>query len=447
MIYSLLKSITRLSLKVYFRKIHIKGLENIPEGGPFMIVANHPSSFLDPACIAVLIKQKINFLAKGSMFNNKIISKMLTGLNMIPVYRAQDDPKILHKNHEVFKGCFDKLGQNGVIMIFPEGTSEHERKLRQIKTGAARIALGAVKENNYNLNVKILPVGLNYTKSSRFRSEIFIQFGTVLETDNYVENYKKDEIKSAKNLTEDIETSIKRLIIDIDKDGLEALAEKVESLYKKELFTKSVTPNEFEKIKISQDIYSAIKYFQKKDVTLFNEAKSKIDDYFSNLKAMGISDKSMEADNVQGNIFLYLIKRLIILTLGFPIWLFGFVNSFIPYKLPRVIALKITNSEAFYGALLMAIGTVSFTLFYSLATYLTWHFSHSFLLTICYAIALPLSGFFTIFYARIARGMFYNLRFYTRFFNKKKMMTQLISERTQIIFLLEQLKSDYQKSH
>ncbi|MFB0924584.1 MAG: 1-acyl-sn-glycerol-3-phosphate acyltransferase, partial [Vicingaceae bacterium] len=363
------------------------------------------------------------------------------------VYRAQDDPKILHKNHEVFKGCYHKLGQNGVIMIFPEGTSEHERKLRQIKTGAARIALGAVKENNYNLNVKILPVGLNYTKSSRFRSELFIQFGPVLETNNYLENYRTDEIKSAKNLTEDIETSIKRLIIDIDKDGLEALVKKVESLYKKELLKKNDTPNEFEKIKTSQDIYSAIKYFQKKDITLFHEVKIKIDDYFLNLKAIGLSDKSMEGNNIQGNILFYFVKRLVILTLGFPIWIFGFVNSFIPYKIPRIIALKITNSEAFYGALLMAIGTFSFTLFYILATYLAWYFSHSFLLTICYAIALPLSGFFTIFYARIARRLFYNLRFYSRLFNKKKMMTQLILERTQIIYLLEQLKSDYQKSH
>ena len=51
----------RLALKVYFRKQHINGLHNIPKGGPFIIVANHPSSFLDPVSIAILINQKINF--------------------------------------------------------------------------------------------------------------------------------------------------------------------------------------------------------------------------------------------------------------------------------------------------------------------------------------------------------------------------------------------------
>ena len=59
MIYTFFKTLTRLALKIYFRKVHIKGLENIPEKGPFLIVANHPSSFLDPLSIGVLINHKI----------------------------------------------------------------------------------------------------------------------------------------------------------------------------------------------------------------------------------------------------------------------------------------------------------------------------------------------------------------------------------------------------
>ena len=102
MIYPILKLITRLALKVYFKKIHIKGKENIPEKGPFLIVANHPSSFLDPISIAVLIKQRISFLAKGIMFKNKIVALFLKQLNMVPIYRAQDNPDMLVKNKAVF---------------------------------------------------------------------------------------------------------------------------------------------------------------------------------------------------------------------------------------------------------------------------------------------------------------------------------------------------------
>lgn len=449
MIYAFFKILTRLALKVYFRKIHIEGTENIPKEGPFLIVANHPSSFLDPISIAVLVKQKISFLAKASMFDNKIIAGILTRFNMVPIYRAQDNPKMLSKNEEVFKGCYKKLSEKGVIMIFPEGTSESERRLRKIKTGAARIALGTVRENNYNLNVKIIPVGLNYTKSSRFKSELYIQFGKPIESKDYIEEYKKEEIITTKKLTADIEGRIKDLIIDIDKEEYDALVERVESLYKPRLLKDfSVdSQNTFTGIKISQGIYEAIKHFQKDDAELFHQMKTKIDDYFLNLKAMNLTDKTIEKGGQLGNILQYFIKSIFILIIGFPIWIFGYINSFIPYKIPRLIALKITDSEAFYGALLMSIGTFSFIFFYSLTTYLTWEFTNSSIFTICYGIALPISGFFTIFYARVARRFYYNWQFISRFFSKQKMLVQLMTERNNIIKDLEIITKKFNQAY
>jgi 1-acyl-sn-glycerol-3-phosphate acyltransferase len=405
MIYTILKSISRLALKVYFKKVHIKGLENIPTEGPFLIVANHPCSFLDPISIAVLVKQRISFLAGGFMFKNKIIASILKRLNMVPIYRAQDDPTMLSNNKGVFKACFTKLNEKGVIMIFPEGTSENERKLRKIKTGAARIALGAMNENNNKLNVKILPVGLNYTKSSKFRSELYIQFGKPLEGKNYIENYKKQEIETVKKLTEDIEFGIKDLIINIDKKEYNLLVERIESLYKNRILKDTSTPiqDQFTGLKISQKIYEAINHFQKTDIVLFQQMKTKIDDYFLNLKDLNLSDKTLEKGGQFGSFWQYIISSSLILLFGFPIWLFGYINSFIPYKLPRFVALKITDSEAFYGALLMSLGTIFFVLFYSLEIFIFWKFTHLAFYTLCFGIALPLSGLFSISYVRIAR--------------------------------------------
>ncbi len=447
MIYSVLKTIARLALKVYFKKIHIKGLENIPDNGPFLIVANHPSSFLDPVSIAVLVNHKISFLAKAVMFENKIIANILTKLNMVPIYRAQDNPNLLSKNQETFKGCYKKLSNNGVIMIFPEGTSENERRLRKIKTGAARIALGTAKENDYKLNVKIVPVGLNYTKSSRFRSELFIQFGHPLESTDYIEAYKNQEIETVKKLTNDIETGINNLIINIDKEEYEILVERIESLYKNRLLKKSEINDEdkFSEVKISQGIYEAITHFQKNDPKLFHQMKVKIDDYFLNLNEMNISDKTIENGTQFSNFWQYIITSAFILFFGFPIWLFGYINSYIPYKLPRFIALKITNSEAFYGALLMSLGTFSFIIFYSILIYLSWYVGHSFWLTFFYGVSLPISGFFTIFYGRIAKRFYYNWQYITHLFSKQELLLQLLFDRNTIITNLDQIKEKYSK--
>lgn len=438
MIYNFLKTVCKLTLNVYFRKKHVVGKENLPQQGPFILVANHPSSFLDPLCIAVETKPKINFLAKGVLFKNKLVASILRGLNMVPIHRAEDNPKLLNKNTEVFKDCYKKLKDDGVIMIFPEGTSEMERRLRKIKTGAARIALGAEKEYNYQLNLKIVPVGLNYTKSSRFRSEATVNIGEAINVSDYFEAYKKEEIATARDLTAEIESRIRTLMVAIDKEENDELVERIESIYKNTLKAKNEEENEaVNDIKSSQKITEAVSYFQAKNPKLYDETANKIDQYFLKLRRIKLSDKSLEKNNTEsfGNLF----KSSIALILGFPLWLFGILTSYIPYKLPRAVALKITNSEAFYGALLMSLGTFFFILFYSLEIFLFWYFIKIPLLTIAFGILLVLSGFYTIYYARNARRLFFNFKLY----NKKHIAKHLLEERNQLINEFEKIRVLY----
>lgn len=438
MIYNFLKTVCKLALNVYFRKKHVVGKENLPQQGPFILVANHPSSFLDPLCIAVETKPKINFLAKGVLFKNKLVASILKGLNMVPIHRAEDNPKLLNKNTEVFKDCYKKLKDDGVIMIFPEGTSEMERRLRKIKTGAARIALGAEKEYNYQLNLKIVPVGLNYTKSSRFRSEATVNIGEAINISDYFEAYKKDEIATAKDLTAEIESRIRTLMVAIDKEENDELIERIESIYKNTLKAKNEEENEvINDIKSSQKITEAVSYFQVKNPALYDNMANKIDQYFLKLRRVKLSDKSLEKNNTES--LSNLFKSSIALILGFPIWLFGILTSYIPYKLPRAVALKITDSEAFYGALLMSLGTFFFILFYSIEIFLFWYFIKIPLLTFAFGILVVLSGFYTIYYARNARRLFFNFKLY----NKKHIAKHLLEERNQLINEFEKIRALY----
>ena len=115
----------------------------------------------------------------------------------------------------------------------------------------------------------------------------------------------------------------------------------MESLYKKRLLkiTNNNQNDVFANVEASQKIYSAINLFQKENPILFQQTKTKIDDYFLNLETMNLSDRTIEKGSQQGNVLGYFIKSIFILIVGFPIWLFGYTNSFIPYKIPRLIAL------------------------------------------------------------------------------------------------------------
>lgn len=442
MIYRFLKTICKLALKVYFRKMHINGLENIPEKGPYLIVANHPSSFLDPLCIATNTKPKISFLAKGVLFKNKIIAAILRRLNMVPIYRAEDNPKLVSRNKEVFNACYQKLALRKVIMIFPEGTSEMERRLRKIKTGAARIALGAEKEHNYSLNIKIVPVGLNYTNSSRFRSEVVVNFGEPIMIKDYIEHYKNNEIETVKALTQDIENAIREQMIAINKQEHDELVERVERIYKTSLVEEN---NSLEDVKISQGITEAVDYYYQTEPQLYDNMANQIDRYFLKLKEVKLSDKSVEKMDKRKRFIPELFKSFFALLLGFPFWLFGIVSSYIPYKLPRIVALKITDSEAFYGALLMSLGTMFFILFYSVEIVVFWLFTQHALLTLCFGVMLVLSGFYTIYYARNARRLYFNLQLALKLNRKKELVKELVIERKRLIKQLNEIKVRYEE--
>lgn len=158
MLFSFLRFLLRLSTKGYFRSIYIKGVEHISDRGPMIIASNHPSAFMDPILLSTNIDRKLFFLTRGDIFKTRFTASLLGMLNMIPVYRKNDSPGPEQRNDVIFQKCFEHLAKGKPILIFPEGTSKTERKLRPIKTGTARIALGAEALHEFKLGVKVIPV-------------------------------------------------------------------------------------------------------------------------------------------------------------------------------------------------------------------------------------------------------------------------------------------------
>ena len=99
---------------------------------------------------------------------------------------------------------------NNSLMLFPEGTSYHELKLRKIKTGGARIALSVEKKNNYDLGVRIIPIGLYYSNPSKFRSKIYVNTGGLIDVRDFKETYEKDEVAGVQALTRRIKESLEK---------------------------------------------------------------------------------------------------------------------------------------------------------------------------------------------------------------------------------------------
>src|SRR5712664_2136011 len=107
-----------------------------------------------------------------------IIGAIVRAVEAIPVHRRQDAGADLRKNAETFEAARAVLVRGGTIAVFPEGTSHSDPKLRPLKTGTARIALGAAAALPANLTLEIVPVGLYYRAKQTFRSAALLHFGS-----------------------------------------------------------------------------------------------------------------------------------------------------------------------------------------------------------------------------------------------------------------------------
>ena len=182
-LHTLWRTFCQMVVWIFYRRYEYGGLENLPRKGAVLLCANHPCSLVDAVIIQAICPRIIHPLARSGLFKNPIIRPILTLIQAIPVYRRQDNEQGAGKgddtskrNTDTFDTCYQKLKAGRAILIFPEGVTHSDPKMRKFKTGAARMTLGAMEQNG--VAPVLLPIGLNYSDAGRFRSSVFVKIGT-----------------------------------------------------------------------------------------------------------------------------------------------------------------------------------------------------------------------------------------------------------------------------
>src|SRR5687768_10720384 len=199
MIRHIIVSLLRFALRIYFQRIEVTGLEHVPRDTPVIFVLNHPNALVDPVFLLCLAPRQVSFLAKAPLFRMPVIGYFVKALDSLPVYRRQDEGQDVTKNQETFVAARKLLAGGGTIGICPEGVSHDEPGLRPIKTGAARIALGAVSTGEVT-GLQIVPAGLYYTSKTKFRSEALLYFGKPIDVEPVA--LEKDDIPPRAEVSE-----------------------------------------------------------------------------------------------------------------------------------------------------------------------------------------------------------------------------------------------------
>lgn len=198
---NLLAPLARAGVRLFFDHVEIDGAERIPPDGPLLVVSNHTNGLADGLMLLNILPRRASLTAKSTLAKNPLLALLMRLGGVVPFYRRQDAVDV-RKNVDSFAAIRERLARGEAICIFPEGVSHSDAGLRELKSGAARIALDFAGSTGQRL--RIVPVGLHYDTKQRFRSSVLVRIGEPIEVDPL-------ETTDAHALTQLIEERIRAL--------------------------------------------------------------------------------------------------------------------------------------------------------------------------------------------------------------------------------------------
>lgn len=419
MLYYFLKVTVRIFIRIFYRNPLVLNRDLVPQHVPLILSSNHPNALCDPCSVAVFSKQRIHFLARGDVFRNKVLHSIFVDmLGMVPIYRLMEGAENLHKNAETFSVSAEKLKRKKTILMFPEGICIQERRLRSLKKGMARIAFASEEAAGWNLGLKVVPVGLNYTSPKKFRSDLVMQFGKPVEMVKFRDAYLSNKAAAINEFTRVMHERMSELVLHIQDPANDGLVKQAEEIIWNE---KGLADQKEKKFRASETIIKAINGLSAERVSLLRQKTEK---YFSGLDALGLTDETVKSPLSSGAVLL----RLLLLSAGLPLHIFGMITNYPPYKGGRLLADSIVKQEEFHASVNLFGGMFMYLIWYAAQVLTVALVFRDWYLLAAFMAAVPLSGLFSLHYIRSASAAMARWKFLNAAANEKAGLTSMRKE-------------------
>lgn len=474
-LYRVLRQATRWALDLYFVEIRAAGAAQIPATGPVIFAANHPNSIMDTVLLGTQTPRQIHYMARAGLFHNPLVARLFESCGVIPIFRAQDGAT--GGNDESFKRAFEVLAEQRCLGIFPEGQNSRERQVLDIKTGTARIALGAEALHDYALDILIIPVGLNFEDRDQFLTSVLIRFGAPIRVKDWAQAHQTDERAAVRDLTRAIQEGIQAAATHVEDDQIAQLVEDIVAIKGRELLERIAEDDTFreqlpaeqlrepgwwsmlldqvrstsapgaqldERFALRRHLAARLAELKEREPARLDQLRRALIRYKDHLRQVHVridfgkrhpGSLSSRKDAI----------RLTLYAVCFgPLAAWGFTSGAIPYQLTKILSLR-ASEEAIRAMTAFMAGVVLFPLTYAGLGWLAWMASgHDLLAALLVALGSPIAGFFFMRYRRVLGGFRDRILTRTLFRTQRNLVRTLLAERQRLLDQVDMIVRDEQ---
>ena len=316
-----------------------------------IFVSNHPSAFLDPLLVANEQISVIHFMTRSDVFK-AWLQPITWAAHMVPIYRTeQDGSDSREKNKEVFRGVQKILKKKRSLIMFGEGYTDDVfiRRLKPLKKGPARIGFGTMDASDWELNIKIIPVGVNYTNPGVFRSDVLTSYGKEIYLKDYKELYSENPNKAVTQLIRDLDVAMKENLTHIEDKSLADFFEHILILNRKGMNWVNYEKNDSleKRFRYTQNAAKNINENYNEESSNWTELKDRLKDYVNRASSKGLEPVNIHRiKNGKSGISPL---RYLFLLLGLPFAVVGAIHCFIPFFGVKKMVEKMFRRKVFWS--------------------------------------------------------------------------------------------------
>ena len=298
----------RFLLRMFFRRIEVAGVENIPSQGGGVLICWHPNGWVDGAVIATHFPYPLVAAGRHGILKIPVLGWMMRQCGALPVYRQQDAEDNLPEDERQARnrGSIEVLARavadGSFAMIFPEGRSHDDPFPHPLKTGAAHLYYHAAEMRPLaSQPPHIIPAALHYNKKSIWGSQVLLTFHPPMALSTELSRpaqAAEERREQARNLTMEMERVMRDVVLATESWMLHHQLQRARKLARAESNarrgTRSEPPSISERVRHFSHAWRNYRLAKKHFPAEIERLLADVAAYDRNLQALRIEDHELD---------------------------------------------------------------------------------------------------------------------------------------------------------